>query len=282
MRKPKLLIIDAPGLCYRAYYAIKNLSTSYGQATNAIYGFVTMLEKLMHTQKPDYVAVCFDLGKVTFRQKKFADYKIQRPPMPDELISQIPLIKEIINAYNLSIFEKEGFEADDLIATLAEKFASKDLEIVVVTSDKDMLQIVSKNIFIFNPYKEEGVLYDEKKVIDFFGVKPKNIIDFLSLTGDNADNIPGIPGIGEKTAQSILTKTKDLDSLIKNIDHLDLSEKIKESLKRNIDMLNLNKELVKLDTNVDIDCNLEGLKVTQANTQELYSLFKKLEFKKLI
>ncbi|MDP2905932.1 MAG: DNA polymerase I, partial [Candidatus Omnitrophota bacterium] len=148
-----LYLIDANAFCYRAFYAVRTLSTSYGQPTGAIYGFLNILNKIIKEKKPDYLGVCFDVSRQTFRQKKFAEYKINRPPMPDGLVSQIPLIKSIISAYGITICQKPGFEADDLIATLAVKAKAKGIPVVIVSSDKDILQLVSDGISVLSPHK---------------------------------------------------------------------------------------------------------------------------------
>ena len=153
-----LYLIDATAFCYRAFYAIRSLSSSSGQPTNAIYGFVVMLNKILKIHKPQLLGVCFDVSRDTFRQKKFADYKIQRPPMPDGLKNQIPLIRQVISAYGIPILEKEGFEADDIIATISKKASLHGIKTVVVSSDKDMLQLVEESVSVFSPYKDDKAL----------------------------------------------------------------------------------------------------------------------------
>ncbi|PIP20882.1 MAG: DNA polymerase I [Candidatus Omnitrophica bacterium CG23_combo_of_CG06-09_8_20_14_all_40_11] len=281
MIKPKLFLIDATAFCYRAFYAIGRLSTSFGQPTNAIYGFINMLNKVLKEKKPQFLAVCFDVSRNTFRLKKFAEYKIKRPPMPDELSGQIPLIKEVISAYGITIFEQEGYEADDIIATLAKKAKEKGVSTTVVSSDKDILQLVDDDITVFSPYKDEGIIYDEKKVSERFGVGPKMITDIIALMGDDADNIPSVPGIGEKTAASLIKEFGSVEKLLSNIDKIK-SEKIKIAIKDNIDTVKLNKELAVLDKKIDLDFNLDKLKISEPNYQELFRLFKLLEFKKLL
>jgi DNA polymerase-1 len=164
MAEKRVFLIDATAFCYRAFYAIGGLATSFGQPTNAIYGFLNMLNKILKERKPEYLAVCFDVSKDTFRKEKFKEYKIQRPPMPDGLSSQIPFIKEIIAAYNIAIFEREGYEADDVIASLAKTAKEKGIATTIVSSDKDILQLVDEHIAVFSPYKDEGIIYDHKKV----------------------------------------------------------------------------------------------------------------------
>ena len=281
MTKPKLFLIDATALCYRAFYAIRSLSTSFGQPTNAIYGFINMLNKILKEKNPQFLAVCFDVSRDTFRLKKFAEYKIKRPPMPDELSSQIPLIKEVISAYGITIFEQEGYEADDIIATLARKAKEEGISTTIVSSDKDMLQLVDEDTVVFSPYKDEGIIYDEKKVSERFGIGPERITDIVALMGDDVDNIPSVPGIGEKTAVALIKEFGSSEKLLSNIDKIK-SEKIKTAIKNNIDTIKLNKELAVLDKKIDLDFNLDKLKLTEPNHRELFRLFKFLEFKKLL
>ena len=157
MNKRRLYLIDATAFCYRAYYALRDLATSFGQPTNAIYGFIGILNKILKEKNPEFMAICFDVSRDTFRLKKFAEYKIQRPAMPEGLTSQIPLIKEIISAYGIAIYEKQGFEADDIIATLSKMAKQKGLAVTIISSDKDILQLVDKDTHVFSPYKDEGI-----------------------------------------------------------------------------------------------------------------------------
>lgn len=281
MGNKRLYLIDATAFCYRAFYALTGLSTSFGQPTNAIYGFLNMLNKVLKKEKPDYLAVCFDVSRETFRTKKFAEYKIQRPPMPDGLSSQIPIIKKVVAAYGIPIFEKEGFEADDIIATLNSKAKSEGLAVIIISSDKDILQLVDNDTVVFSPYKDEGVTYTSKEVLERYGVGPEGVSDIIALMGDQADNIPGIPGIGEKTAAGLVKSFGTLDRLLTDIDKIK-QEKIRNAIKDNIELLKLNKELVLLDNNVEIDFSLEKVKIGKPDFKELYDLFKYLEFKKLL
>lgn len=274
-----LYLIDATAFCYRAFYAVKGLATSFGQPTGAIYGFVNMLNKTLKDNKPVYMAACFDVSRDTFRTKKFAEYKIQRPAMPDDLSSQMPLIKEVVSGYGIKILEKEGFEADDVIATLSRKAKAKGMRTVIVTSDKDILQLVDKDTEVYSPYKDEGVTYDEKKVKERFGINPKQIADLISLMGDSVDNIPGIPGIGEKTASALIREFGSVDKILANPDKVS-KEKIKLAIKENIHLIKLNKELAVLAEDVDLDFGPEDLKIGKPDPEELARLFKRLEFKK--
>lgn len=281
MSQKRLYLVDATAFCYRAFYAIGGLSTSFGQPTNAIYGFLNMLNKILKEKKPEYLAACFDVSRDTFRLRKFAEYKLQRPPMPDSLSSQIPLIKEIISAYGITIFEEAGYEADDVIATLAYKAKEKGIATTIVASDKDMLQLVDDDITVFSPYKDEGIIYDYSKVRERFGIEPKTITDIISLMGDDVDNIPGVPGIGEKTAVGLIKEFGTLEKLLSNVAKIK-SEKLRKAINDNLDKIKLSKELAILDRKVDLDFDLDKLKIGKPNYQELFRLFKSLEFKKLL
>lgn len=279
MQKKNIFLIDANSFCYRAFFAIKQLSTSYGQPTNAVYGFVTMLNKILHQFNPDYLAICFDVGKDTFRQRRFKEYKIHRAPMPDSLSSQMPIIEDIIEAYNLAIFAKEGFEADDIIATCVKKARENGLAIYIISGDKDILQLVDKDVFVYNPTKE--IIFDNKKVEEHFGVAPNRIKELIALMGDATDNIPGVKGIGAKTAVSLLNEFKELDNLLENSQKVK-SEKLRLLLEQSKEIIELSRELAQLKDDIDLDFNLNTLKVNEPNKEKLSEIFKKLEFKTLV
>ncbi len=276
-----MCLVDATAFCYRAFYALRNLSTSYGQPTNAVFGFVKMIKKIIDEYRPDYIAVCFDVSRDTFRSKKFAEYKMQRPSMPDSLVSQIPLIKEVVSAFGLKLVEKEGFEADDLIATLARKAASEKFSVTIISSDKDILQLVDGNIKVFSPYKDEGVTYDTDKVKERFGVDPALVPDVIALMGDESDNIPGVAGIGEKTASRLINEFGTLDNLIENRQNID-KEKLRKTIAENLEKIELNRQLVRLKDDVALDFDLADLAPGEADAQELVRIFKKLEFRSLL
>ncbi len=281
MKNKNLYLIDATAFCYRAFYAIKGFTTSSGQPTNAVFGFVNMLNKLLKEQNPQYLAVCFDVSRKTKRQEKFAEYKIQRPPMPDGLGSQISLIKDVVRAYRLPIYEMEGFEADDVIATMAKKAKEHGFIATVVSSDKDMLQLVNESTQVLSPYKDEGVLYDKVKVFERYGVEPSSIPDLIALMGDSVDNIPGAKGIGEKTASLLIKEFKSVDRLLANIDKVK-TDKVRQILKDSIDNINLSRELAVLNDGLDIEFDEGKLTVSQPDYKELFRLFKQLEFKKFL
>ncbi|MCM8796880.1 MAG: DNA polymerase I [Candidatus Omnitrophica bacterium] len=281
MDKKTLYLIDATAFCYRAFYALPALSTSYGQPTNAIYGFVNILHKILKSHKPDYLAACFDVSRDTFRTKKFAEYKIHRPPMPDALASQLSFIKQIIRSYGIPLFEKEGFEADDLIATIA-SFAKKNgLRTIIVSSDKDILQLVDETVYVFSPHKDEGLIYDRKMVTERFGVGPERVTDIIALMGDDVDNIPGVPGIGEKTAINLILQHGSLDNMFKHIPEIK-TEKLRRLIEENKERIILNRELTILDANVNIGLTLESLRVSLPDYKALFDIFKRLELKKFL
>ena len=280
MPKKRLFLIDGNSFCYRAYYAIRSLTNSKGQPTNAIYGFVTMLNKIVKDNSPDMLAVAFDLKGPTFRHKKYEEYKIHRKPMPDDLSGQIPHIKEVVRAYNIPIYEVEGYEADDVLATLAKKAEERDIETFIVTGDKDALQLVNSHIKVYSPHKE-GFIYDAKRVKETYGVEPDRMIDIMSLMGDLTDNIPGVKGIGEKTAVELIGEFGSLDNLLKNVDKVK-SESRKKMLKDNIEMAKLSRELAVLDMDVPIKIDFKELELKEPDQVRLMELFKELEFKSLL
>ena len=277
----KLFLVDATAFCYRAFYALQSLTTSSGQPTNAIYGFLRMLQKILREHNPDYLAACFDVSRDTFRTKKFADYKIQRPPMPDNLKSQLPLIKELVSAYGIKILEKEGFEADDVIATMVKHAKAINLSTTIVSSDKDILQLVDEDTVVFSPYKDQGTTYDTQEVMERYGIKPKSIADIIALMGDSADNIPGVPGIGEKTAVRLIKEFGSMDNLLKHLKDLS-KEKIKQAITDNLDTLKLNQELVALNSDVGLDFDWQDLLVGEPDAHRLRELFTRLEFHSLL
>lgn len=281
MGKPRLFLIDATAFCYRAFYAIRALATSTGRPTNAIYGFTAMLQKILKEKQPEYLGVCFDVSRDTFRQKRFKDYKIQRPAMPDDLSGQVPLIKEIISAYGIAVVEKEGFEADDIISTLTKKALEDGFTVEIISSDKDILQLIDDNVHVYSPYQDEGFTYDAEAVKERFGVGPKSIPDIIALMGDDIDNIPGVPGVGEKTAVELIKRFGSVEKLLRNIDEVD-KEKLKESLIAHIERIKLNRELAVLVSDVSVEFDLPGLRIGSPDYDKLRRLFKTLEFKKFL
>jgi len=281
MNKKHIYLIDGSSFVYRAFYALGYLSTSRGQVTNAVYGFTNMLLKLLREGQPQYLAVAFDLAAPTFRHFQFEQYKATRPPTPETLSEQIPLIKEIIRAFNFPIYEIEGYEADDVIGTIAHKAVEESFEVYIVSADKDTLQLVGPHIKILNPYKEETIFYDENKVKERYGVPPNKIVDLLGLAGDVSDNIPGVPGIGDKTAAELIKQFGTLENLLTNIDSVSGDRK-RENLRNFAEQALLGKKLAILDTNVPLNIDWKDCQVKEPDHSRLLQLFQKLEFRSLI
>jgi len=280
MSKKRLFLIDGNSFCYRAYYAIRPLTNSKGQATNAIYGFNTMLAKIIKDNSPDMLAVAFDLKGPTFRHKKYEEYKIHRKPMPDDLVSQIPYIKTLVAAHNIPIYEMEGYEADDVLATIAKKAEAHDIDTFIVTGDKDALQLVNSHIKVCSTHKE-GLIYDADKVEEVYGVGPDKMIDIMGLMGDATDNIPGIKGIGEKTAVELIREFGSLEALLKNTDKIK-SESRRKLIEENKEIAVLSKELSVLDTKVPLKVEFKDLELKAPDSAKLLELYRELEFKSLL
>ncbi|MDH3808575.1 MAG: DNA polymerase I, partial [Desulfuromonadales bacterium] len=217
-KQPKrLFLIDGSSYIYRAYYAIRHLSNSQGMATNAIYGFTNMLLKVIRESQPDQLAVIYDSKGPTFRKDLYPEYKANRSAMPEDLVPQIPYIKRVVEAFNLPGIEKAGYEADDIIATLASKFAAKGMEVTVVTGDKDLMQIVSDRVCLLDTMKDQ--VSGPAEVFKRFGGADK-VVEVQALAGDSSDNVPGVPGIGEKTAKALIDEFGDVETLLASLDQL--------------------------------------------------------------
>jgi len=279
MAEKKLYLIDGNSLLYRAYYAIQRLSTSKGFPTNAVFGFISMLKKLMEKEKPHYLGIVFDTKGPTVRHKAYKDYKAHRKPMPEDLVAQIPVIKKIVRAFNIPMFEHENYEADDVLGSLAQKASSKNVLSVIVTNDKDLFQLVDKSTIVYNPVKE--ITLDEKKVKEHFGVSPSQVADVLALWGDPSDNIPGVPGIGEKTSKALINQFGSLAKLLKNLDDIQKT-RLQETIKQNLDQLKLSQQLVTIEKGLDVKFSLEDFSVSEPNYKELIPIFQELEFSSLL
>ncbi len=275
---PILYLIDGTTYIYRAYHAIRGLSNSNGLPTNAILGFTKMIMKLQQDKSPEHWAICFDVKGLTFRHKIYEQYKANRPPMPEDLSVQIPYIKKISEAFNLSIIEKQGYEADDLIGTLKRLAENSGLSVVMVTGDKDFIQLVTEKSYIWDPMKNKEL--DINTVSDIYGLTPLQMIDVMGLSGDKSDNIPGVPGIGPKTALSLIKRYNNFKRLYENV-HKITKKKQKEKLIEFKDMALLSKKLVTIDTKVPLSFEPETFKYKEPNTEKLSKLFKELEFKQL-
>ncbi|MBI4308777.1 MAG: DNA polymerase I, partial [Candidatus Omnitrophica bacterium] len=277
MSKNRIFLIDAYGLCYRAFYAVKGLKNSKGRPTNAVFGFCNILRKLLNDLKPTHIAVCFDTGKKTHRQSKYAEYKMQRQAMPDDLISQIKTIREIVAAYNIPVFELEGYEADDVMATLASKYAGKNTEVVIVTEDKDMGQLVGAQVKLYSARQEKILTAADVEVK--FGVRPDQIIDYIALAGDASDNIPGVPGIGEAGARALLAEFGTLENIYKHLDEVK-GGKLKEKLRQGEQSALLSKELATLHADVPLAITCDDLALRRPDRPRLLELYQELEFRR--
>jgi DNA polymerase-1 len=278
-KKKKLVLIDGSSLLYRSYYAIRFLTNSEGFPTNAIYGFIMTLKKLIDQEDPDYIGIAFDAKGPTERHKIFGDYKAQRKPMPEDLVVQVPLLKKVIKAMNIPTFEQSGQEADDLLGTLAHKASKKGIQTLIVTTDKDLLQMVDKNIWVYNPTKD--IILDESGVKETFGVSPSQVVDVLSLWGDSSDNIPGVPGIGEKTAKSLILSFDSIDNLLEKIPDIK-KESVRKKIENNLDAIQLSRQLVTLFKDLDFEFDPHTMELSSPDTDALLSLYQELGFSSLM
>jgi len=286
MNKKRLFLIDATALAYRSYFAfIRNpLINSKGINTSGIFGFTNTLIKILREENPEAIACVFDTRAPTFRHKIYSDYKATREKMPDELAEQFPVIKKMVKAFNLSLIEKDGYEADDIIGTLAKKGAQADMEVFVVGGDKDFMQLVDDNIKMYvmgRSRSGEVEIIDSQGVRDKVGVSPEKIIDYMALRGDSSDNIPGVPGIGKKTAKNLIDIHGSLDNILKNVESIK-GDKLKENIQEHKQQALISRTLVTIDTQVPLEIGLESLHSTTINKKELISLFKELEFTSLM
>ncbi len=284
MKNKKFVIIDAMALTYKAYFAFINrpLVTSKGEPTSAVYGFLTQLLKILEENKPDYIAVAFDSKEKTFRHEKFESYKSSRAAMPEDMIPQIARIKQIIEVLKIPIYILPKYEADDLIGTAVREAAEKGLESYVFTPDKDFNQLVSDKVRIVKPGKstDEIIIYDVKKVKDEFGFEPKQMIDYLALIGDSSDDIPGVAGIGPKTAIPLIQEFGSVENIYKNIEKIG-KEGTKKKLIEGKDSALISKELATIDCKAPFDMNFESAKFEKPDFDKLRSIFLELEFKTL-
>lgn len=276
--KETLYLVDGSSYIYRAYYAIRHLSSPSGFPTNAIYGFVQMLLKLLKDYNPQHVAVVFDAGRTTFRTEMYPEYKANRAAMPDDLRVQMEPIREVVRAFNIPTLELLGYEADDIIGALAGRFAAQGGKVVVVTGDKDLMQIVTDHVTLLDTMKgkESGV----SEVVERFGVGPERVIDILGLAGDSSDNIPGVPGIGEKTAAKLILEFGSLDTLLARAD--EVKGKNGEKLREFREQALLSRRLATIELNVPLEVDLKTLVARDPDQEALNSIFKKFGFTTLI
>jgi len=281
--KKKIVLIDGPSLVYRAFYALPTtLATKEGLITNAVYGFTSMLIRLLGDVKPDVLLVAFDKPGPTFRHEAFEDYKAHRPETPDDLKSQIPLVKEILEVLKIPLLEMAGFEADDILATLAKKGSEEKDEVIIVTADRDMLQLVNREVTVMSTRRgiTDMKAYNPQNVTERFGLPPGKIPDMLGLKGDPSDNIPGVPGIGEKTAAKLIQEYGTIEKVLENIDQI--PQRFQKALKQHKEQALLSKELATLIYDVPIEVNFDQYRVGEWEDEKVAELFSSLEFNTLL
>ncbi len=279
--KDNIFLVDGNSLCYRAYYAIPSLTTSKGEPTNAVYGVVSMLKKIARDHRPTALAVAFDLPGETERHKKYSAYKENRPPMPDDLASQMDRIREVFIAYRIPVFEKQGYEADDIIATLTRKAREKGLDVTIVTGDKDAFQLVDEHVTVLSPHPSGEKIYDVEGVFSKFGVLPGQMTDLMALMGDSSDNIPGVKGIGKVTAGKLINEHGSLRGVYENLDKI-TSLSVRKKLEEGRDMAFLSRELVLLRTDLDLGKKSLPRSSEEPDIEALRGLYRDLEFSKLL
>ncbi len=278
-KKPLLAVVDGSNYLYRAYYGIPALTNSKGLPTNAVYGFTAMLMKLLRDLKPDYVVVAFDLKGPTTRHGEFEDYKATRKPMPDDLIPQVPLIKDVIRGFSVCILEKQGIEADDLIGTLSVQATQKGWRTTIISGDKDLMQLVDDQVMMVDTMKDKT--YDAKAVKEKFGVGPDKVVEILGLMGDTSDNIPGVPGIGPKTAKRLVEEYGSVEAVIENAEKLH-NVKLRESFRQYAEQARLSRQLALIRTDIDMDFQLEDALRREPDQEALAKLFGEFEFSSLL
>lgn len=277
----KIILIDGNALFYRAFHAIPPFHTSKGEMTNAIYGFMSMILTLLMKEHPDYFVVTWDSRAQTYRHKEFADYKATRPPPPPGMYEQLPKLKIILKAFQIPMYAMDGYEADDLLATICEKLSEKNLKILIATGDQDLFQIVTEEIHIIVPefgfHKYET--YTPQKVLEKLHVRPSQVVDYKSLVGDNSDNIAGVKGIGPMSARELLQKYETLEDIYEHLE--EISTKMRTKLKTGKNEAFESKRLVTLQKNAPIKIDLEECRTHTFNIPQIENIFHELEFRSL-
>lgn len=303
MPEKRLIIIDSNSLIHRAFHALPSLKTRKGELVNAVYGFLLVFLKAARELQPDFVAACFDFPAPTFRHKKYKEYKITRPPTPKELSQQIPIVKKVLKAFNVPIFEKKGFEADDLIGTIAKLAPKKQIspgtEIIVLSGDLDTLQLINSytEVYFLQRGVKDTVLYNRELVKKRYGLEPEQLVDFKALRGDPSDNIPGVPGVGEKTAIGLIKNFGSLESLYEFLEKGRVKEQMKEKIQNsefkirdslraklleNKEQAFFSRSLAQIKRDVSLDFNLRKCKWRSYNRERVIQVLKTLEFYSLI
>ena len=284
MQRKRLVLIDANSLIHRAYHALPLLTTKKAEPVNAVYGFLLVFLKAIREFQPDFIAACFDSPGPTFRHKRFKEYKAKRPPTPKDLVSQIPKVKEVLAAFGIPIFEKKGFEADDLIGTISE-ISPPDIEVIILSGDMDILQLIDSRtkVFLLKRGIKNAHLYDQNRIKEEYGIFPSQIVDFKALRGDPSDNIPGVAGIGEKTAIDLLKRFENLEDLYRELEENSekakkIRQKTKELLLRHKKDAFLSKDLAKVKKDIPLRIGLEECSFEKYNRKKAIEGLKKFEF----
>ena len=276
---PLLALVDGSNYIYRAFYGIPSLTNSKGFPTNAIYGFTTMLMKLLRDLSPDYIVVTFDLKGPTTRHGEFDNYKATRKPMPDDLIPQIPSIKDVVRAFSICILEKQGIEADDIIGALTVQASRRGWRTAIISGDKDLMQLIDDRVTMVDTMKEKT--YDAEAVKEKFGVGPEKVVEILGLMGDTSDNIPGVPGIGPKTAQRLIGEYGSVEAVIENAERLH-NVKLREKIRQHAEQAKLSRQLALIRRDIDVDFNLQDAAKREPDRELLAGLFSEFEFSSLL
>lgn len=284
MNKDKFILIDGNSLMYRAFYALPStMMNKDGLHTNVIYGFVNMINKLLEEFNPKYLAVAFDTKAPTFRHKEYTEYKAKRPKMPEEMVEQIPYLKKVLDAMRIERVEVDGYEADDIIGTLSKASDKNDIQTLIVTGDRDVFQLISSNVHIL--ITKRGISnmeeFDKEKLIAQYGVSPEQVVDLKGLMGDASDNIPGIPGVGEKTALSLLKEFNNMDNILNNIDKIKRN-KVRENVSKNKEIALLSKKLATIDRDVPMESNPEKYLYKGVDYDSLIALYRQMGFRSLL
>ena len=276
----KLLLIDGMASAYRAFYAIRGLTTSRGFPNNAVFGFIQILRKVLAEYQPDYVAIAGDAKGPTFRHELYKEYKAQRKPMPPDLSVQIPLLKRVAEGYRIPWLELPGYEADDILAWLTLQARERGVKTYILTGDKDMMQLVDEMVLVISPHKD-GKIFDAAAVEDHYGIPPSKVGDLLALMGDSSDNVPGVPGVGAKTAVKLLKEYHTLEGVLEHAGEVKNS-RVRENLSTYADQARFSRQLVELKTDLPLERKWEDLRVREPDLERLRELFSELEFKKLL
>ena len=283
MQKDIFIIIDGHSLMYRAFYALPKLMNKEGLHTNVIYGFVNMINKLLDEYNPKYFAIAFDTKAATFREEKYSDYKANRLKMPEEMSEQIPYLKRILDVMNIERVEMDGYEADDIIGTLSKASDDKKLQTLIVTGDRDVFQLISSNVHVLITRKgiSETEEFDKEKLLSQYNVTPEQVVDLKGLMGDASDNIPGIPGVGEKTALALLKQFGSIENMLKNTAEIKRN-KIRENVESNIEIAKISKELATIDREMPLEVSLDKYIYKGPDFPALIELYKELGFRSLL